>query len=259
MLRPPGPGARESAEIAVSPAVLHLEVHLQPPAATPSVFAASASWLPAGTQWLELGGGGRGCIPSRPLPPRQSRERSEKYPKVLRRARAKRKKRAQPPTSLGVVCPDLATRAAPPAAAHTPSAPSPGSLAVGCALPLQPSPDRRGTRRVLARLPGTPCPTTTHSASPLHLRRPRTPLGHPRRARPAALAKLLGRCLGAPVARAPGPAAAAARGRQARAPGARSPRGCPSARDAGTTATRRRSRATSASACGGTASARSAT
>lgn len=64
---------------------------LQPPAATPSVFAASASWLPAGTQWLELGGGGRGRIPSRPLPPRQSRERSEKYLKVLRGARAKRK------------------------------------------------------------------------------------------------------------------------------------------------------------------------
>ena len=70
----------------------------------PWMFAALASLHTARAQWLELGGGGRGRAASRPLPPRQSRERSEKYPKVLRRARAqkgkkkkKKKKRHNPP------------------------------------------------------------------------------------------------------------------------------------------------------------------
>ena len=125
-------------------------------------------------------------------------------------------------------------------------------------------------RRVPALLLGAPCPTTTHTASLRHRRKPRTPLGHHRRARPGASAKRPGasakrpgRCSGPRAARAPGAAAAAAaqaRGRRAWAPPrARSPRGCPSARGAGTTATRRRSRATNASACGGSASARNAT
>lgn len=130
------------------------------------------------------------------------------------------------------------------------------SLAVGWAFFPCSSLQTREAAGVLALLFGAPCPTTTHSASPRHRRKPRTPPGHRRRARPAS-AKEPGRCRGR---RAPGAAAAApARGRRGWALRARNPRGCPSARDAGTTAMRRRSRATSASACGGTASARSAT
>ncbi|XP_049566843.1 doublesex- and mab-3-related transcription factor 1 isoform X5 [Orcinus orca] len=108
----------------------------------PSVFAACASLHAAGARCLELGGGGRGRASSRLLPRRQSRERSEKYPKVLRRARAKRKKkkkkRAQPPTTLGVASPDLAIPAAPPAAARTPPAPPSREPCRRLVLPLQP-------------------------------------------------------------------------------------------------------------------------
>nr|KAF6484027.1 doublesex and mab-3 related transcription factor 1 [Rousettus aegyptiacus] len=79
------------------------------------------------------------------LPPRQSRECSEKYPKVLRRARQKKKKRTQPPTTLGVAC----VRASP-FCLHLPQQRTRflrlllGSFAVGRALPLQQSPDPRG-------------------------------------------------------------------------------------------------------------------
>lgn len=103
------------------------------------------------------------------------------------------------------------------------------------------------------------CLTTTHSASPLHRRRSRTLRGPRRRAKPEATAKRPGRWRELLEAPARGAAEAPrAPGRRAWVLEARSPRGCPSALAAGTTATRRRSRATSASACGGTASARNA-
>lgn len=226
-------------------------------AAMPSVFAACASLHAAGARCLELGGDGRGRASSRLLPRRQSRERSEKYPKVLRRARAKRKKKK----TNGHNPPPLW-------ALRVPTSPFQlhlrlqrvrllrlllGSLAVGSCSPCS-------HRRVPAHLLGAPCPTTTHTARLRHRRRPRTPLGHHRRARPGASAKRPGRCSGPRGARAPGAAAAQARGRRAwTPPRVRSPRGCPSARGAGTTATRRHSRATNASACGGNASARNAT
>ncbi|XP_073662280.1 doublesex- and mab-3-related transcription factor 1 isoform X3 [Tursiops truncatus] len=107
----------------------------------PSVFAACASLHAAGARCLELGGGGRGRASSRLLPRRQSRERSEKYPKVLRRARAKRKKKTN-----GHNPPPLW-------ALRVPTSPFQlhlrlqrvrllrlllGSLAVGWVLPLQP-------------------------------------------------------------------------------------------------------------------------
>lgn len=215
------------------------------PAAIPWVFADCASSLAAGAQLSELGGWGRGRALSRPDSPGNILKSIQKFCA----ARAKRKyKRAQPPTPLGIASPDSAALAAPPAAALSETEPS-----AGCCLRT-----RRGALRRSALLFGAPCLTTTHSASPRHRRSPRTPPGHRRRARPGASAKRPGRCWAPPAPEAAA-AAAAARGRPARVPRAKSLRGCPSARGAGTTATRRRSRATSASACGGTASARSAT
>lgn len=79
-----------------------------------------------------------------PLPPRQSRECSEKYPKVLRRARQKKKKGHNPPLLWALRVSDLAILPAPPAAAHTLPAPSPGKLRrrLGASLAAVSRPER---------------------------------------------------------------------------------------------------------------------
>lgn len=59
-------------------------------------------------------------------------------------ARQKKKKRAQPPTTPGAACPDLATRAAPLAAAYTPPAPPPLEPSRLLGASLQPSSGVRG-------------------------------------------------------------------------------------------------------------------
>lgn len=212
------------------------------------LLAAAANLHVQRVLWLELGDKGRGHAPVILLPPPKSREHSEKYPKVLRHARRK-KKGTTPTTSTtpGAACRELATRAAPPTGRTAASSPPPdprGRLSASAACGR--------LRARSAQLLGARCPTKTPSARPRRRPTPRTAPGHRRKARPpGASAK---RCCGERAAPAPG---AAAR-RPAWVPPARSPRDCPSALAAGTTATRRRSRATSASACGGTANARSA-
>lgn len=114
------------------------------PAAMPSVFAAGASLQAAGALVLELGGGGCGRAPSRRLPPRQSGNVLKSIQK-FRAARAPKKKSAQPPTTLGVPCPDLVFRAAPPAAVHKLSEPSPlESRRLRGFFPCSSYPDPRG-------------------------------------------------------------------------------------------------------------------
>lgn len=91
--------------------------------------------------------GGRWAWPRSlaPLPPRQPRECSEKYPKVLRRARQKKKKGHNPPLLWALRVSVLAILAAPPAAAHTFPAPSSGKLRrrLGASLAAVSRPERR--------------------------------------------------------------------------------------------------------------------